>query len=167
MGCWSFYEPLPGLSIHLASTDRGLCRLSLRMTTLRFLAGLAGVKGEADWRQEAHPVLREAERQLTNYFERDLRHFDVPLDLRGTEFQKKVWQALLDIPYGETRSYAALATSIESPKAVRAVGAANGANPVAIIVPCHRVIASSGTLGGYSAGLDVKRLLLALESATA
>jgi len=167
MGCWSFYEPLPGLSIHLAATDRGLCRLSLRMTTLRFLAGLASVRGETDWRQEAHPLLRETEHQLANYFERDLRRFDIPLDLRGTEFQRKVWHALLEIPYGQTRSYAELAEAIESPKAVRAVGAANGANPIAIVVPCHRVIASSGTLGGYSAGLDVKRLLLALESAPA
>jgi O-6-methylguanine DNA methyltransferase len=91
----------------------------------------------------------------------------LPLDLKGTRFQLEVWRALLRIPYAETRSYADLAREVGSPNAARAVGSANGANPVAIIVPCHRVIASGGGLGGYSAGLDCKRKLLALESATA
>ena len=92
--------------------------------------------------------------------------FQLPLDLRGTPFQRKVWNALLDIPYGETRSYAQLARSIGVPNAFRAVGAANGANPISIVIPCHRVISSGGGLGGYGGGLPLKRRLLALESGT-
>ncbi len=89
--------------------------------------------------------------------------FTCPLDLHGTPFQVAVWQALVRIPYGETRSYAEIAQAIDRPRAVRAVGAANGANPVAIIVPCHRVIGSNGTLTGYGGGLPAKRWLLSLE----
>ncbi len=103
------------------------------------------------------------ERQLNEYFAGERRLFDLPLDLRGTEFQRQCWQALLAIPYGETRSYAQLARMVGRPRAGRAVGLANGANPIAIIVPCHRVIASDGTLGGYGGGLPAKRWLLELE----
>ena len=92
-----------------------------------------------------------------------MRRFDLPLDLAGTEFQRGVWLELTRIPYGETRSYQQMACAIGSPKAVRAVGAANGANPVAIVVPCHRVIGASGKLVGYGGGLPLKRRLLALE----
>jgi methylated-DNA-[protein]-cysteine S-methyltransferase len=163
MGSWTTFEPQPSFSMHLAATQRGLCRLSLGTSTERFVADLAGL-GATKWELVDDPILREAKRQLSEYFQGKLKRFRLPLDLRGTPFQRKVWRALLDIPYGETRSYAQIAAAIGSPKAVRAVGAANGANPVAIIVPCHRVIASSGGLGGYSAGLDCKRKLLALES---
>lgn len=104
-------------------------------------------------------------RQLRQYFVRERREFTLPLDLCGSEFSLRCWRALLTIPYGETRSYAEIARQIDSPKACRAVGAANAANPIAIVVPCHRVIASDGTLGGYSGGLDVKRKLLSLEKA--
>jgi methylated-DNA-[protein]-cysteine S-methyltransferase len=90
----------------------------------------------------------------------------LPLDLRGTEFQRRVWDALLAIPFGKTRTYAEVARAIAEPAAVRAVGAANGANPCAIVVPCHRVVASGGKLGGYGGGLPLKRRLLALEHAT-
>ncbi len=89
--------------------------------------------------------------------------FELPLDLRGTPFQRAVWEALQEIPYGETRSYAEIARRVGQPNAVRAVGAANGANPVALIVPCHRVIASGGKLGGYGGGLALKGKLLAME----
>ncbi len=101
--------------------------------------------------------------QLEAYFDGALRDFDVRLDLQGTEFQRRVWKALLQIPYGETESYGALAARIGQPSASRAVGLANGRNPVAIIVPCHRVIGASGSLTGYGGGLPRKRALLDLE----
>jgi len=114
--------------------------------------------------ESGNAFLRAAERQLREYFDGARREFDLPLDLRGTPFQLQVWRALTQIPYGETRTYAQIASQIGHPKATRAVGSANGRNPVPIIVPCHRVIATGGGLGGYSAGLDFKRRLLALES---
>ena len=112
-----------------------------------------------------HAVLVEAERQLAAYFEGRLRRFDVPLEFRGTDFQKSVWAALLTIPFGETRSYAAIAAQIGRPSAVRAVGAANGRNPISIIAPCHRVIGSNGALTGFAGGLEAKEYLLNLEAA--
>jgi methylated-DNA-[protein]-cysteine S-methyltransferase len=117
--------------------------------------------------EDSHPILEEAARQLRAYFAGRLWQFDVPLDPQGTDFQLRVWRALLGIPYGETRSYAKVATAIGAPKAVRAVGAANGANPIAIIVPCHRVIGSGGQLTGYGGGLPLKRMLLELEARNA
>lgn len=110
-----------------------------------------------------HPVLREAERQLGAYFRGELRVFTVPLAFEGTEFQKSVWQALLTIPFGETRSYAAIARQIGRPNAFRAVGAANGRNPISIIVPCHRVVGTDGGLTGFAGGLAAKERLLAFE----
>jgi len=101
--------------------------------------------------------------QLDAYFAGELSDFDIELDLRGTGFQRRVWKALLTIPYGETRSYGEIAEQIGAPGAARAVGLANGHNPIAIIVPCHRVIGASGGLTGYGGGLDRKRTLLALE----
>jgi O-6-methylguanine DNA methyltransferase len=101
--------------------------------------------------------------QLTAYFDGTLRAFDVPLDLRGTPFQLRVWNALQEVAYGELRTYGQIASGIGAPQAVRAVGAANGANPVPIIVPCHRIIGSSGQLVGYGGGLDMKRRLLERE----
>ncbi len=114
-----------------------------------------------------HPVLRETGRQLGEYFAGRRKTFDLPLDFAGTAFQKKVWDALLTIPFGETRSYAQIATQIGQPTAVRAVGAANGRNPISIVAPCHRVIGSSGKLTGFAGGLDVKAKLLRLEGADA
>lgn len=114
------------------------------------------------------PVIRrqlaQAREELAAYFAGRLHAFTLPLDVRGTPFQQRVWQALRDIPYGETRSYAQLAADIGQPHACRAVGNANGKNPLPIIIPCHRVIHAGGGPGGYSAGLDVKRFLLALEA---
>ncbi len=101
--------------------------------------------------------------ELEEYFAGRRRRFDMPLDLRGTDFQKRCWQALLDIPYGETRTYAEIARAVGRPQAFRAVGMANHSNPVAIVVPCHRVIASNGTLCGYGGGLELKAKLLELE----
>ncbi|TFY91780.1 methylated-DNA--[protein]-cysteine S-methyltransferase [Pseudomonas kairouanensis] len=110
-----------------------------------------------------NPVLLETERQLLEYFAGTRRHFEVALDFTGTDFQKQVWHALLTIPFGETRSYSQIAQQIGNPKAVRAVGAANGRNPISIIAPCHRVIGASGGLTGFAGGLQAKQYLLALE----
>jgi methylated-DNA-[protein]-cysteine S-methyltransferase len=110
-----------------------------------------------------HLVLVETERQLREYFAGKRTEFSVSLDMRGTRFQKDVWEALLAIPFGETRSYGQLAKQLGNPRATRAVGAANGRNPISIIVPCHRVIGSSGKLTGFAGGLDVKAHLLDLE----
>ena len=109
------------------------------------------------------PALLQAERQLNEYFAGTRDRFDLELDFEGTEFQKKVWAALLTIPFGETRSYSQIATQIGSPKAVRAVGAANGRNPISIVAPCHRVIGASGRLTGFAGGLEAKQYLLTLE----
>lgn len=110
------------------------------------------------------PVLVEAERQLNEYFAGKRQTFDLPLDFQGTEFQKKVWAALLTIPFGQTRTYAQIAAQIGNVNAVRAVGAANGRNPISIVAPCHRVIGASGDLTGFAGGLANKMLLLSLEA---
>jgi methylated-DNA-[protein]-cysteine S-methyltransferase len=110
-----------------------------------------------------HPVLRETARQLGEYFVGRRQAFDLPLDFRGTDFQKDVWAALLAIPFGETRSYAEIARAVGRPTAFRAVGAANGKNPISIVAPCHRVIGANGTLTGFAGGIEAKRHLLALE----
>jgi methylated-DNA-[protein]-cysteine S-methyltransferase len=109
-------------------------------------------------------ALRGAEEQLEAYFAGELTEFDLPLAPRGTAFQRSVWAALLDIPYGETASYGEVAAAVGRPDSVRAVGATNGRNPIAVIVPCHRVIGADGTLVGYGGGLPRKRLLLELEA---
>lgn len=111
-----------------------------------------------------HPVLLKTERQLSEYFAGKRDSFALSLDMRGTPFQNSVWEALLAIPFGETRSYGELAKQLGNPYATRAVGAANGRNPISIVVPCHRVIGSSGKLTGFAGGLDVKAHLLELES---
>ena len=111
----------------------------------------------------AHAILTQAVRQLTEYFDGRRRAFDLPLDPDGTAFQKSVWTGLNAIPYGETRSYAALAGAIGRPGASRAVGAANGRNPLSIVTPCHRVIGANGALTGFAGGLAVKQWLLAHE----
>ncbi|EOR05712.1 methylated-DNA--[protein]-cysteine S-methyltransferase [Acinetobacter genomosp. 15BJ] len=110
-----------------------------------------------------HPMLHRVKQQLEQYFAGQRQQFDLPLDFQGTAFQQQVWQALLSIPYGETRSYKDIAVQLGNEKAVRAVGAANGKNPISIIAPCHRVIGSSGALVGFAGGLDKKQILLSLE----
>ena len=148
------------------ATDAGVCLLEFadrrmienQLATLRrrFRAGLAPAR---------HPHLAALERELGEYFAGTRRAFSVPIDTRGTPFQTRVWRALNGIPYGETRSYRDIARQIGRPAAVRAVGHANGMNPVAIVVPCHRVVNTSGALGGYGGGLWRKRRLLHLEAA--
>lgn len=152
-------------------------------------AGAGSRSGEADaetgnrtieadaarWGQDACPggytvvetaLIKEAAKQLKEYLDGKRKVFDIPLALEGTPFQKSVWKALQDIPYGETRSYGEIAESIGQPRACRAVGMANNKNPIAIFVPCHRVIGSDGKLVGYASGLDIKERLLAMEGHT-
>lgn len=146
-----------------------------RLTLGASSAGLAAVLWDNDRPQVVsleraaespdHPILVRAARQLEEYFAGNRKSFDIPLDFAGTEFQRKVWNALLTIPYGETRSYGQIARQIGHPDAVRAVGAANGKNPISIVVPCHRVIGSTGSLTGFGGGLSAKAQLLELEGA--
>lgn len=156
--------------LFLAASDKGL-------VALEFDARLPGQQSvrpnPRNLRKEQRKVafdqspaaMRPYEVQLEEYFSRMRREFTFPLDLRGTSFQLACWRALSAIPYGETRTYADIARAIGKPHAFRAVGMANNRNPLAIVVPCHRVIASDGTLCGYGGGLDVKRRLLELEGA--
>lgn len=126
------------------------------ITAVRFTdAPLTGEKPDA--------ISRLAKQQLQEYFQGQRRVFDIPLAPQGTPFQRQVWRSLCDIPYGETTCYQHIATAISNPRAVRAVGAANGKNPVAVIIPCHRVIGKDGSLTGYAGGLERKSWLLALE----
>lgn len=146
-----------------------------RLTLVATDAGLAAVLWENDRpgrvrlpieaEETDHPVLVEAERQLSEYFAGRRTEFTLPLDVTGTGFQRAVWEALLTIPFGETRSYAQVAAQIGRPSAMRAVGAANGRNPLSIVAPCHRVVGSSGALTGFAGGLDVKARLLTFERA--
>ena len=114
-----------------------------------------------------HPILIETEKQLNEYFKGQRKEFSIKLNFIGTDFQKQVWQALLTIPYGETRSYGQIALQLNNPGSVRAVGAANGKNPISIIAPCHRVIGATGSLTGFAGGLENKVLLLKLENSKA
>lgn len=123
------------------------------------------VKGNGDWREGDNALLRETEQQLRSYFDGDRQMFDLPLAPRGTAFQQQVWATLAKIPYGKTWSYRDLAQRIGKPAAVRAVGAANGRNPIPIILPCHRVVGADGSLTGFGGGLPTKQFLLKLEGA--
>lgn len=111
-----------------------------------------------------HPIFKKLEKQLQEYFSGSRQRFDIPVCLQGTDFQKAAWRALAEIPYGETRSYRQQAAAIGRPKAIRAIGAANGRNPIPILFPCHRVIGADGSLTGFGGGIDNKKFLLALES---
>jgi methylated-DNA-[protein]-cysteine S-methyltransferase len=150
-------------TLRVAATDDGVVRIA-------FPGGSGG--GFSAWLKQAFPaanrvdglpMLEQARAEIKGYFDGSRTRFDVPVDLRGTDFQCSVWRLLLAIPYGETRSYAEVAESVARPRAFRAVGLASGANPVPLIVPCHRVIAADGKLGGFGGGLDAKRKLLAFE----
>jgi methylated-DNA-[protein]-cysteine S-methyltransferase len=132
------------------------------LAILEFQRGRRPPGTPPDW-QEDRKAFREARSQLEAYFASRLRHFELRLAPTGTPFQHRVWDALLEIPYGETRSYGELARRIGDPNAARAVGLANGKNPIAIVIPCHRVIGATGKLTGYGGGIDIKRRLLALE----
>lgn len=137
-----------------------------RLACIGFPTGKGAVTPRADWHRD-DTAFAEARRQLSAYFEGRLARFDLDLDPRGTPFQLAVWEELTRIPPGETISYGELARRIGRPSASRAVGAANGANPLPIVVPCHRVIGAAGSLTGFAGGLDTKRWLLAMERGTA
>lgn len=130
---------------------------------LHFMNGRHPISPDRSWSEDQKPF-KEVIRQLKGYFAGKLKDFDVPLVLHGTDFQLLVWRRLQQIPYGETVSYGQIARDIGNPEASRAVGLANGSNPIPIIVPCHRVIGSNGNLTGFGGGLPVKEKLLALES---
>jgi len=155
----SFYRTAsPAGPLFLAASTKGLVRLE-------FETRVQKINRDAIELRESKTALAPYLRELDEYFAGERREFSMPLDLRGTAFQLACWRALVDIPYGETRSYRDIAQAIGHAHAYRAVGMSNNRNPVAIVVPCHRVIASSGSLCGYGGGLDLKRKLLDLERA--
>ncbi|EMD1210618.1 methylated-DNA--[protein]-cysteine S-methyltransferase [Vibrio alginolyticus] len=156
----TFYTEIPSPlgTVTIQSNAEGLLGIWFETCTTK--------PSELGVRDEQHPVLRQAVTQLDEYFAGLRNEFDLPLAATGTDFQNQVWQALTTIPYGETWSYQDLANAIGNPKAVRAVGLANGKNPISIVVPCHRVIGKSGKLTGYAGGVERKQRLLALEQGT-
>ncbi len=152
--------PSPAGPLLLASDGDALCLIEFKNPRHR-------VARDSDWQEGDNAILRETRRQLGEYFDGTRREFDLPLAPRGTAFQQHIWQALRTIAYGETISYAALAACVGKPRALRAVGAANGRNPLPIVVPCHRVIGADGSLTGFGGGLPMKQFLLQLEGASA
>ena len=153
--CSYWIWPSPVGDLLLVHNRKGLCRL-------QFQNGAHPLAIDEDWKKQRSPFMTVM-KQLDEYFAGRLQGFTIPLSLEGTAFQLSVWQALQTIPYGVTASYGAIAQKIKNPKASRAVGAANGQNPVSIIVPCHRIIGQSGKLVGYGGGLPIKEALLGLE----
>jgi len=151
------------LYTQVVATDYGTYLVTADQESIIRLALVSMLDAELLPRANPSPLTREATSQLLSYFRGELLQFDLPLRQSGTQFQQQVWDYLHTIPYGETRSYGDLAKSINNPRAVRAVGAANGSNQIPIIVPCHRVIASNGKLQGYALGIDLKRRFLDLE----
>ncbi len=149
--------PSPVGALKLVASDQGLAAILWEYDKTNRVR-LANLTESQD-----HPILLDTKQQLSDYFAGKRQSFSVPLDFKGTDFQRSVWQALCAIPFGETRSYSQIAQTIGNPKAVRAVGAANGRNPISIITPCHRVIGANGTLTGFAGGLKVKEFLLGLE----
>ncbi|MBS7348831.1 MAG: methylated-DNA--[protein]-cysteine S-methyltransferase [Comamonas sp.] len=157
--------PTPLGSMLAIASPQGLCLLEFigQKHLEREIAQVRQARGAVE--QPGHsPILAQAGEQLAAYFAGRLQQFSLPLDMVGTNFQQRVWQALLAIPYGQTWSYAQEAAFIQQPSAVRAVANANGQNKISIIIPCHRVIGSNGTLTGYGGGLPRKKALLALEA---
>lgn len=150
--------PSPVGTLQLVASARGLAGILWENDRPERTPHLTGATPAPD-----HPVLHETRRQLDAYFAGTHRIFDLPLDLPQDGFQGRVWQELLSIPYGETRTYGQIAKHLGSPGASRAVGAANGRNPISIVAPCHRVVGSNGKLTGFAGGLDVKARLLRLE----
>jgi O-6-methylguanine DNA methyltransferase len=147
----------------VAATERGVCKISLGDTEADLRADLEGEFPQAQ-RQRSGAALEAHVAAILAYLDGTRTRLDLPLDIQATVFQRRVWEALRQIPYGATRSYSQIAESIGQPGAARAVGGANHANPIAILVPCHRVVQAGGALGGYGGGIEVKRWLLAHEA---
>lgn len=158
MTTYTTYVDSPVGRLFLAASDAGL-------HALEFPDNRHPVRRDDDWQPGDHAALRHARKQLDEYFAGKRRDFDLPLAPRGTDFQRNVWLSLARIPYGETVSYAQLASRVGKPTATRAVGAANGRNPLPIVLPCHRVIGADGALTGFGGGLPTKQFLLKLEGA--
>ncbi|WP_153506506.1 methylated-DNA--[protein]-cysteine S-methyltransferase [Cumulibacter manganitolerans] len=152
-----FSSPLGPLTAVLS--EDGLCGLYMKLTKRPLSPAITGPRDDT--------VGREVAEQLGEYFRGERQVFDLPLDLHGTDFQRRVWALLLEIPYAGQSTYGAIAAALGEPRLVRAVGAANGSNPVSIVVPCHRVVGSSGALTGYAGGVERKRFLLDLEARVA
>ncbi len=152
-------------ALRLVSSEQGLVYLELANASGRGFEGWRQRHAPESEVEEGYALNRSASVQLLDYLEGKRTAFEFDLDLRATVFQRRVYECLREIPYGETLSYAAVARRISQPRALRAVGAANGANPIPLVIPCHRVVASHHKLGGYGGGLPLKRRLLAMESA--
>lgn len=146
--------------LKLVASENGLC-------AVLFHAGKDSVWAEVSVATDRHPILDRAEKQLAEYFAGTRRDFDLPLDVRGTDFRKSAWKQLCKIPYGETISYGEQAKRMGDAKKSRAAGQANGHNPLAIVIPCHRVVGANGTLTGFGGGLNLKKYLLELEARVA
>lgn len=157
MACFFKEMPSPVGILKLVASDKGL------MAILWENDNPNRIPLKSCMENKKHPILEQVETELKAYFNKQLKVFSVPLDFSGTVFQEKVWEALRTIPFGETRSYQQIAHQIGHAKAVRAVGAANGKNPISIIVPCHRVIGANGKLTGFAGGLSTKKYLLDFE----
>jgi len=149
--------------LYLGQHSQGLCVLTLGEGAQEKLFSYVGKTFPVAELKASKPILKNTINQLAEYFSGERTDFELELCLSGTDFQKRVWQGLKEIPYGKTISYGDLATQLNSPGGMRAVGSANGQNPIPIVVPCHRVIAADGSLGGYTGGLNIKRKLLDLE----
>ena len=157
-----FYYNFPTGRIGIAEEDGYIVRVFFANPETDDQA-YSGKDKSAGFLLRESPLIKEAAKQLDEYFAGERRGFDLPLLFKGTDFQKKVWEALLTIPYGETRTYSKIAAQVENPKGCRAVGLANNRNPIVIICPCHRVIGKNGSLTGFGGGLPAKEYLLALE----
>jgi methylated-DNA-[protein]-cysteine S-methyltransferase len=156
-----YYKDIPSAigGLRLVASDDGLAAILWENEKADAKRVPLNIVGE----DNNHPILVQTECQLGEYFSGQRKKFDVKMDFAGTDFQNKVWEALLSIPFGETRTYGEIATQIGDPKSARAVGGASNKNPIAIIAPCHRVVGASGDLTGFAGGLKVKEQLLALE----
>lgn len=161
MAVWTAAELAPGLWLFVAAADGALRRAAFSSSETALPTGF-----DPAARRDRDPVLAQARRELAEYRRGRRRRFEVPFELEGTRFQCEVWEALFRIPWGETRTYGEIARAVGRPGAARAVGAAAGRNPLPVIVPCHRLVAANGKLGGFSGGIDVKKRLLELEGVT-
>jgi O-6-methylguanine DNA methyltransferase len=155
----SFNSPIG--KIHLALTEKGLCEVEVRESEKRFVKSLQKAYNIKPVKDDA--AFKDLVKLLKRYLNGERLKINIPFDLRGTSFEKKAWKELLKIPYGRTKSYSEIAKEIGLPKGARAVGNACGKNPIPIIIPCHRVVAGNGGLGGYTGGIGIKKKLLRIE----